>query len=211
MKPSSRLDQTCRFEDCAALHGVDPLVEGSGLALTKLPDVQLAGIDDFDMNLWVLTVEHSKGEGSWAVGGEEVRIFPDFRQYVLNYLSARDAHLRQLGLDPKRVKPLLPDEKGECYSAYCWRTARWKVFKDLGIDDMPYKTLRPSFGQHPKNNGAPIEAVSKVLRHQSVATTEQFYARIQTKQAWDTLEQYWQTPEVEAVEVRRNQNGSSKH
>lgn len=118
---------------------------------------------------------------------------------MLDYLSIRDAHLRQLGFDPVQVKPLFPNENGGFYSADGWRTARWKVFRDLGIDDMPYKALRPSFGQHLKNNGAPIEAVSKALRHQTVATTEQFYARIQTEQAWNTLERYWQTPKVEVV------------
>ncbi len=173
-------------------------------------ELRLAGIDDLDMTRWVLTVEHPKGENSWAVGGEEVRIFEDFRQYVLDYLSAREAHLRQLGLDPEQVKPLFPNENGSCYSADGWRTARWKLCNDLGIDDMPYKALRPSFGQHLKNNGAPIEAVSKALRHQTVATTEQFYARIQTEQAWDTLEQYWQAPEFDMVEVRKKRNGSPK-
>ena len=34
------------------------------------------------------------------------------------------------------------------------------------------------------------------LRHQTVVTTEQFYARVRTDRAWDALEELWNKPEV---------------
>ncbi len=59
--------------------------------------------------------------------------------------------------------------------------------------------LRASFGQRLKDAGAPIEAVSKALRHTTVATTEKFYARIRSNRAWDALERAWETPRVDVV------------
>ncbi len=42
----------------------------------------------------------------------------------------------------------------------------------------------------------PIEIVSKVLRHTSVATTERYYARIRGEVALEKFEMYWEQPIV---------------
>ena len=51
--------------------------------------------------------------------------------------------------------------------------------------------LRASFAQKLKDHVAPIENVSMALRHQTVVTTEHFYARVRTDRAWDALEEPW--------------------
>jgi len=73
---------------------------------------------------------------------------------------------------------------------------RLKVFREAGIERTAYRTLRPSFAQKLKDRGAPIEAVSRALRHSSTATTERFDARIRTERAWDDLERLWEAPAV---------------
>ena len=76
--------------------------------------------------------------------------------------------------------------------------AQRREFKDLRIDGN-YRVLRASFDEKLKDAGAPIEAVSKALRHTTVATTEKFYARIRSKAAWDSLERAWEAPSVQKV------------
>src|SRR6266568_2029090 len=128
-------------------------------------ELRLAALKDLDLQRWILTVRHPKGEGAWAVDGERVRLFPEVRPFVLDYSDSG------------------------------WRMARYKVFRSLGID-ANYKVLRASFAQRLKDHGAPIENVSMALRHQTVVTTEQFYARVRTDRAWDALEELWSKPEV---------------
>jgi site-specific recombinase XerD len=116
-------------------------------------------------------------------------------------LDHRLGRIRELGLDPASVEPLFPNERGDYYSEPGWRMARYKVFQSLGIE-ANYKVLRASFAQKLKDHGAPIENVSAALRHRTVATTEQFYARVRTDRAWDALEELWSKPEVK-VELER--------
>jgi len=158
-------------------------------------ELRLAALRDLDLQRWTLTIRHPKGEGSWAVDGERVRLFPEVRPFVLDYLDFRSARMCQLDVDPARVEPLFPNEMGGYYSDTGWRMARYKVFRGIDID-ANYKVLRASFAQKLKDNGAPIENVSVALRHKTVATTEQFYARVRTERAWDALEELWSRPEV---------------
>src|SRR5438034_3597265 len=39
-------------------------------------ELRLAALRDLDLQRWVLTVRHPKGEGAWAVDGERVRLSP---------------------------------------------------------------------------------------------------------------------------------------
>ena len=158
-------------------------------------ELRLAAINDLDLRPWTITVRHPKGEGTWAVEGEKVRLFPNVRPFVLDYLDNRLGRLGELGLDSASVEPLFPNEKGGYYSEPGWRVARYKVFRSFGIE-ANYKVLRASFAQRLKDHGAPIENVSAALRHKTVATTEQFYARVRTERAWDALEEIWSKPEL---------------
>jgi len=102
--------------------------------------------------------------------------------------------VRDLGLDPQKVEPLIPNDRGTYYSEAGWRRRRLRTFAEAGIERANFRVLRPRFAQRLKDRGAPIEAVSKALRHSSTATTERFYARIRTERAWDDLERVWETP-----------------
>ncbi len=66
-------------------------------------ELRLAALKDLDLQRWILTVLHPKGEGAWAVDGEQVRLFPEVRPFVLDYIGFRAARVRQLDIDPAGV------------------------------------------------------------------------------------------------------------
>lgn len=160
----------------------------------RVKELRLARLADLDTERWTLTIEHPKGEGAWASAGERIAIFPSVRPNVLDFLEARARRLRDLGFDPSRSEALIPNDIGSFYSEAGWRKRRLKTFREAGIERANFRILRPSFAQRLKDRGAPIEAVSKALRHSSTATTERFYARIRTERAWDDLERVWEAP-----------------
>jgi integrase/recombinase XerD len=162
----------------------------------RVKELRLARLSDLNMSAWTLSIAHPKGEGAWASAGERVAVFPSLRPYVLDFLDARAMRLRDLGLAPETVEPLIPNGSGGYYTDAGWRAMRLKVFREAGIERTAYRTLRPSFAQKLKDRGAPIETVSRALRHSSTATTERFYARIRTERAWDELERIWEAPVV---------------
>jgi integrase len=91
------------------------------------------------------------------------------------------------------VEALIPNDRGAYYSEAGWRQRRLKTFAEAGIGHANFRELRPTFAQRLKDRGAPIETVSKALRHSSTATTERFYARIRTERAWLELERVWES------------------
>lgn len=57
-----------------------------------------------------------------------------------------------------------------------------------------WKNFRPTHAQRLKDLGAPIEAVSKCLRHTDTRTTERYYARIRNETAFSQVRRVWETP-----------------
>jgi len=135
--------------------------------------LRLADLRDLDTNRWVFRVMHPKGEGEpWAKIGAEVDIEDEAtRILVLDYLVAREKHLRDLGFDPKGVRPLVPNENGEHYSEGGWRSSRLKVFRRFGIE-ADFRILRRTHGQRLIDGlqamgyeGAAYEVAAKRLRN----------------------------------------------
>ena len=159
----------------------------------RVKELRLARLSDLDTARWTLTIEHPKGEGAWASAGERIAIFSSLRPHVLRYLDARARRLGDLGSGPEEVEALIPNDRGAYYSEAGWRRRRLKTFAEAGIGQANFRELRPTFAQRLKDRGAPIEMVSKALRHSSTATTERFYARIRSERAWLELERVWES------------------
>ena len=166
---------------------------------SRVKELRLSALEDVDITKWTFTIAHPKGEYVWASAGERVAIFPSLRPYVLDFLDARARRCQDLGLEPERVEPLIPNGFGDFYSEAGWRSLKVKVFREAGIEPLGYRVLRQSFAQKLKDRAVPIEAVSKALRHSSTATTERFYARIKTEDAWNILQKAWESPVVVAT------------
>jgi len=69
-----------------------------------------------------------------------------------------------------------------------------------------WKDFRPTLAQVCKDAGAPIEAISKVLRHSSSKTTERYYARIRPESAFSQVKTAWQAWKPLQVEIQKVQN-----
>ena len=60
-----------------------------------------------------------------------------------------------------------------------------------------WRDLRATFAQMAKDQGVPIEVVSKSLRHSSTTTTETWYARIRSESAFSLMRRVWEAPVAE--------------
>ncbi len=60
-----------------------------------------------------------------------------------------------------------------------------------------FRQFRRAFGQNALDRGPRLDSVSVALGHHSTKTTEAYYARIRTKDAFRDLERVWVTPSVQ--------------
>lgn len=100
------------------------------------------------------------------------------------------------------MEPLFPYETKEGVVDY-WIQQIWGKLKEAievaAGTKFRWKDLRPTFAQKAKDLGAPIEAVSKCLRHTSTRTTELYYARIRSDTAFSQVRQVWEAPAVKSM------------
>ena len=156
-------------------------------------EVRLARLQDLDRVRWRILVAHPKGEGSWAAQ-DYAPVLGLGREAVEDFLQERANYLIAKGLDPAKVQPLIPFVRKSGLPDY-WPEAMFRKVKGkLEIASgvrFHLKTLRATFAQLCKDNGASIEAVSKGLRHGSSKTTEKYYARMRHEAAFRELETAW--------------------
>lgn len=106
------------------------------------------------------------------------------------------------GLDSASIEPLFPcickDGEVDYWDERVWRRLKVAIEKASGVK-FRWKDLRPTFAQKAKDLGAPIEAVSKCLRHTSARTTELHYAWIRSDTAFSLVRQAWEAPAVKIL------------
>jgi integrase len=162
-------------------------------------ELRLEKLSDVDVRAGKLVVSSPKGRGKWATGKEEVPIMPGVEEILATYMEIRARRLRDLCKNPHEVEPLFPylDTKGNVgyWHERVWNKLKPQIELASGVR-FRWKDLRPSFAQKAKDNGAPIEAVSKCMRHGSTATTEKYYARIRSETAFSLVRQAWEAPVV---------------
>lgn len=171
----------------------------SGLRRSEL---RRARLQDLDIDQWKILVAHPKGETRYAPEGT-APILPPARQTVLDFLKAREEYLHEdedcLHEDEDRLhehdvaecEPLVPriytSGKVDYWTDGMWGGLKDKAQRHAGI---PFRVqyLRATFGQMAKDRGASIESVSRALRHKTTKTTELYYARIRSEDAFRELE-----------------------
>ncbi len=158
----------------------------SGLRRSEL---RRARITDLDTESWLIVVVHPKGEKSWASEGV-ARILEPAREAVLGFLEEREQYLKEHGFDGHEALAPYVSRDG---SVGYFTDGMWGKLKDDAQRHagMPFKMqqLRASFAQMCKDKGAPIEAVSRALRHRTTKTTEIYYARIRPEDAFRLLDE----------------------
>lgn len=154
-------------------------------------EVRLARLKDLDLEKGRILVAHPKGEGSWAA--PDYGPVPVFvRPVIEDFLMARRTYLD--GADSEWLVPYrrVSDETGPWSDPLLgWLKSELARLSGVAFS---LKTFRATFAQIAKDRGAPIEAVSRALRHASTHTTEAYYARIRADDAFREIERAFAQP-----------------
>jgi len=163
----------------------------TGLRSGELRELRLC---DLNIQRLEVRVSHPKGIGKWTSGNETSPIMPGMELLIGAYLQRRAELIRSHGQDPSAVEPLFPylNKHGEFIYWYqgAWNHLKQHIELAAGVR-FKWKNLRPTFAQRAKDQDAPIEAVSKCMRHTSTRTTELYYARIRSESAFSQVRQCW--------------------
>ncbi|MDG6219969.1 MAG: site-specific integrase [Candidatus Thermoplasmatota archaeon] len=169
-----------------------------GYCALRNKELRLANLEDIDTKNWVYTVRHPKGEGKYGKQ-RSIPIVQPLRPIVQEYLVQRKAHLLRHGIED--AKPLIPSitkKNGilevSFYSDNKLRTIARNMSATSGVQ-FQIKTLRASCAQILKDQGLPIETISKFLGHSNTKTTEKFYARIRDEQMFKDINNLYRQPE----------------
>ena len=81
------------------------------------------------------------------------------------------------------------------WSEAMFRKLKGEIGRRSGVS-FSLRTFRPTFAQGGKDRGAPIEIISRALRHASTRTTEAYYARIRADDAFHELERLYEPAPV---------------
>ncbi len=161
----------------------------TGLRAGELRTAHLVDIDTFK---WTFYVRHPKGEKTWG-SKATIPIIPHLRPYVVEYLEKREKRLQERGIE--KCDALLPNlnlkkDRGQFYIAQTFLKMRYELIEASGVN-FDFRVLRRCCGQFLRDRDVPIDAVSKILRHQTTRTTELYYARIRDTKAYAEIEDAW--------------------
>lgn len=160
----------------------------------RVGELRLARFVDLNPDRMTVIVSQPKGMGRWANGTESSPIMPGPENAIREYLAKREEYLKKHGLDPLEVEPLFPFlpryGKLKYWNDNAWREIAAQISISTGVK-FRWKDMRPTFAQKAKDDGVPIEAISKCLRHKSTRTTELYYARIRSETAFSLMRQNW--------------------
>ncbi|MEM2891622.1 MAG: site-specific integrase [Thermoplasmata archaeon] len=165
------------------------VIEKLGL---KGAGTRLAKVKDLDLQRGEICVSSPKGLNRWTDGTEVAPIMPGCEHILSGYLTRRAEILGRMGLHHEALFPFVSKQGRVGY----WSRPMWSKLKrqvELASGTrFRWKDFRPTLAQSCKDAGAPIEAISKVLRHTSSNTTERYYARIRSESAFSLVKDAWQ-------------------
>ncbi len=182
------------------------------LPYTGLRPKEVLGVRLVDVNVRKrrVLVTHPKGEGVWASDEEVAALLPEAAQAFQDFLPEREKYLAGENSDwliPLRKMEQLkePDADGKMVpvvNGWVEIIGPWTdtVLRKLAADlrertsprkedrvEFSWKTMRATFGQRRRDEGARIDEVSRAMRHASTKTTEEFYARVDADAALDAV------------------------
>lgn len=161
----------------------------------RFNELRTAKVTDIEQSLKQMVVSNPKGNGSWA-GADMAPILPSARQAFEDYLAERKAYLN--GAETDILIPLVHwDGRIAEFSMTHYRRIKWMVQERSGVQ-FKIKDFRAIFIQDCIDRGIELQAVSKAARHATTKTTELFYGRIRTCQAFNAIDRAFSNPLVEA-------------
>jgi integrase len=130
---------------------------------------------DLDRKEGTLTISRT-----WSQAEGEVPLAKTDSSLATIYLS--DIALEVLDELPQSLDPdqlLFPSPLGKVINLGNWRRREWtEAVEGAGLRYRPPKALRHTFATLALKAGVPLEDVSRMLRHDSVKTTERYYAKV---------------------------------
>ena len=170
-------------------------------------ELRLAKLRDLDLVRGEIRISSPKGKGRWADGTEASPIMPGCEYVVAEYLEKREEILQRGGAAfHEALFPFVSlNGKVGYWSSGMWAKMKAHVELASGVE-FRWKDFRPTLAQACKDAGAPIEAISKVLRHSSSNTTERYYARIRPESAFSQVRMAWQARKPLQAEIQKVQN-----
>src|SRR6266566_4725275 len=159
------------------------LLPCSGLRPTEFRTQRLDGVDT---RRWQLFVTNPKGKGVYSTSGVAAPITPPARQAVLDFLAERETYL-----DGERHEALLPWRAPDGSLGTLGQHGLTRIKRRLEASSgVKFKTkdFRATFGQDYIDRGVDVQAVSKGLCYSATKTTETYYARIRSENAFRAFE-----------------------
>jgi len=152
-------------------------------------ELRLARLRDLDKKSWKIEVANPKVQSGWLSPVAVVTILPPARQEVRDFLRERKEYLssHDLGECEPLVPRILRDGSVDYWTDAMWGKVKGEAQRVEGIS-FQIRELRATFAQMCRDRGGSIEAVSRVLRHRSILTTEMYYARMRPEAAFRELE-----------------------
>jgi len=172
---------------------------GTGL---RPKELRLADLKDLDTIRWTFKVMHPK-KVRGAVVGAELDVYEDTKVHVMDFLAARDKHLRAEGRDPATVVALIPSERGMHYSEVGFRNVRLDTYRKAGIEG-DFRVLRRTHEQilmdrleaQGRKDVSVIEIAAKRLRHTPQVALGH-YVEYRSGRAKDVAKAAWESPRIE--------------
>ena len=146
-------------------------------------------VRDIDLTRDLFYVRHPKGENSWGrmewveiIRKDMVPIIEKFLIERAEYLEGRNCVSEYLFVNPNT---------GEPYSSNKMRLLKKKISIELGID-FKIKDFRSTYATITyKYNPEAKEAISKQMRHEDSATTDEYYISYDNREAAKRLKDEW--------------------
>lgn len=173
-----------------AAYGCAVLAAGFGL---RSKELRAARVQDLEVSVWRLKVSNPKTRPDYAV------LLPPVQKHLEHFLQLRRERLEARGMETGAglMMPAIKGQgiryDGEELSGPQVR----RIFQVLRAGDGPSiapKDMRTSYGQIIHNFGATMETCSRLLRHDSIKTTEDFYVDLVADDSYDALQSLFAHP-----------------
>lgn len=202
-------DITARMAVCLYTH--------SGL---RVGEGRTQEADGIDLENGVIHVTHPKGEGDWAVSGEQRPLMSEAVPIIREYLELRADKIRDMGYNLDDV-PWFFIHVSENGAVGEWNERVWNKLKDQivlhsGVR-FQFRNLRATVGtkmiddgtdpDNPNGRLVAIQAVSRCMGHRKTQTTEAYYARVRKDRAFSHVREAWKPLPVKSLKPPSQSGG----
>ena len=187
--PNSVIDKVFKLaretNDWGVLEGCVAIILGCSAGI-RPQEVRKLLVEDIhiDDDRPYVFVRHPKGEGEW--GRQRKAPLNDSPQDIIRkYLIMREQKVEQWSVDSSALFPPLMVKSGFVEMEAINKRKR-QVAKIIG-EDFVLKDARRAYGQRMLDRGVPIESVSYAMGHDSIKTTQKYYANYREESVLDNI------------------------